>query len=93
MLLHDLVSLITTHPFYGDISVDEFLSFVRLAKLVRPAIELSARDITNPPERLSTHIYEFLGAALGKSFTEVQWFWYGFKTAVWSGQVVAATPP
>ena len=75
-----------------SISVDEFLSFVRLAKLVHPAIELSGRDITTPPERLSTRIYEFLGAALGKSFTEVQWYWYGFKTAVWSGQVVAATP-
>lgn len=91
MLLRDLAALVNKHPHLGNISFDELCTFVRLSKLTRGHIEKAQQDKSNPPVFLPKHLHEFLGAALSRSFTEIAWYWYAFKEAVWTGTVCTAS--
>ncbi|KAI0823321.1 hypothetical protein BC628DRAFT_1325118 [Trametes gibbosa] len=91
LTLRDLAQLAAVTPHLGDIKFYEAASFIRLAKLVRPQIEFTLVDKREPPALLPPHIHEFMGASLRKSYTEVNWYWYTLKDAVWGEGAVRAT--
>ncbi|KAI0350653.1 hypothetical protein OH77DRAFT_1572366 [Trametes cingulata] len=91
MFIRDLAQLVHETSLFGDISTDDFLRFIRLCKLVRPAVELTLRDNRQPPPRLPEHVHEFLAASLCKSYTEIAWYWCAFRHAAWTSSSMAPT--
>ncbi|KAJ2976816.1 hypothetical protein NUW54_g11507 [Trametes sanguinea] len=70
--------------------MDEILRFIRLCKLLRLNIEIAQINRTSPPVQLPQSIHEFLAAAMRKSMTEISWYWYILKDAVWSAEEASA---
>ncbi|KAK6984438.1 hypothetical protein R3P38DRAFT_3231659 [Favolaschia claudopus] len=92
MSLRQLLAAQDQYPCLSDIGFTSLTTFLRMACLARPIIELQVEDRRRPPDFLHCGLLELLAATVSEpNLALVQTCWVAFKDIIWSYPEVVPT--